>query len=340
MDRAAVGFRHAPGGPLEGPRRRSRLCNRSPAKCSMRRSHFKGQNQPYWLPIMAKIEVQTRHQHWRNTHQFSKHRLFNVDAEAAVGTAPVNQPRIPRNNPMTSSPAFHPPPAGNSPRPKAASPDRPHHIRLGLAWVVSVTLIATLGVYGFSYYTLSLEDRPLSPLHYALRPSGTIGLRLGMLGFGLFCVLFLYPMRKHVKWLASIGKTRHWLDFHVLVGISAPIVITYHASFKLAGLAGIAYWIMIAVALSGFAGRYIYAQIPRSLNTAQLSLGELQTQSNELACANRTAEYLSHRRSGAAPAGSLGRPKSARCPSRPCCGPCSRWICAALFWSAASAAAC
>jgi hypothetical protein len=86
-----------------------------------------------------------------------------------------------------------------------------------------------------------------------------------------------------VKWLASIGKTRHWLDFHVLVGISAPIVITYHAAFKLAGVAGIAYWIMIAVAVSGFAGRYIYAQIPRSLNTAQLSFGELQTQSAELA---------------------------------------------------------
>lgn len=52
---------------------------------------FRGQNQPFWLPTMAKIDVQTRHQHWRNTHQFSRHRLFNVDAEAAVGTAPVSQ---------------------------------------------------------------------------------------------------------------------------------------------------------------------------------------------------------------------------------------------------------
>ncbi len=173
--------------------------------------------------------------------------------------------------------------SGNSIRPKASSPERPHHILLGLAWVVSLTLMITLGVYGFSYYSLTLEDRPLSPLHSILRPSGTIGLRLGMLGLALFCVLFLYPLRKRVKWLANLGKTRHWLDFHVLVGISAPIVITYHASFKFAGLAGIAYWIMIAVAVSGFAGRYIYAQIPRSLNTAQLSLGELQTQSMDLA---------------------------------------------------------
>jgi hypothetical protein len=50
---------------------------------------FRGQAQPYFLPTMAKIDVQTRHQHWRNTHQFSRHRLFNVDAESTVGTAPA-----------------------------------------------------------------------------------------------------------------------------------------------------------------------------------------------------------------------------------------------------------
>ncbi len=57
---------------------------------------FKGQTQPYWLPSMAKIEVQTRHQHWRNTHQFSRHRLFNVDAESAVGTPPAGPPANPQ----------------------------------------------------------------------------------------------------------------------------------------------------------------------------------------------------------------------------------------------------
>jgi len=57
---------------------------------------FRGQDLPYWLPIMAKIEVQTRHQHWRNTHQFSKHRLFNVETQSTVGTAPVGPPANPQ----------------------------------------------------------------------------------------------------------------------------------------------------------------------------------------------------------------------------------------------------
>ena len=174
---------------------------------------------------------------------------------------------------------------GTPPGPRVDLSERSHHIRLLLAWSVALFVIVMLGAYGFSYYRLSLEDRPLSPLHAALRPSGTVGLRLGMLGFILFCIMFLYPIRKHVKWLAAIGKTRHWLDFHVLIGITAPILITYHAAFKLGGLVGVAYWIMMAVAISGFAGRYIYGQIPRSLNTAQLSLTELQTQSADLAAA-------------------------------------------------------
>ncbi len=56
---------------------------------------FRGQSQPFWLPTMATVDVRTRHQHWRNTHQFSRHRLFNVEADSAVGTAPVAQPSNP-----------------------------------------------------------------------------------------------------------------------------------------------------------------------------------------------------------------------------------------------------
>jgi hypothetical protein len=96
-----------------------------------------------------------------------------------------------------------------------------------------------------------------------------------MLGDALFCCLYLYPLRKRWRWLQRFGKTKHWLDFHVLFGITAPLVITVHSSFKLQGLAGVAYWLMMAVMGSGFIGRYFYAQLPRSLNTTVLSLAEL-----------------------------------------------------------------
>ena len=73
------------------------------------------------------------------------------------------------------------------------------------------------------------------------------------------------------------------MDFHVIAGITAPILIAYHASFKFQGIAGVAFWIMLAVAVSGVIGRYLYAQIPRSLSAAELSLAELETKEQEFA---------------------------------------------------------
>ena len=157
-----------------------------------------------------------------------------------------------------------------------------HRVRLYAAWIAIAALILGALYFGLPYYRLSEADRAYSPLRDLFQPSGSVGLKLGILGLGLFLGLFLYPVRKRWPWLGRIGKTKHWLDFHVLLGITAPIVITLHSSFKIMGIAGVAYWIMMAVAISGFIGRYLYAQIPRTLNTAELSLQEMQSMSARL----------------------------------------------------------
>jgi hypothetical protein len=158
-----------------------------------------------------------------------------------------------------------------------------HRILISIGSLAAAGLIAFLIVHGFSYYTLGLEQRPFSPLHAELRSSGTIGLRLGILSLIMFGFLFLYPLRKHWRWLSTIGSTRRWLNFHVLFGITTPIVVTFHTSFKWHGVAGTAYWIMVAVALSGFVGRYVYAKIPRSLGSVDLSMADIEGQMGLLA---------------------------------------------------------
>jgi len=154
--------------------------------------------------------------------------------------------------------------------------DRSHRMRLIAGWVLAISLVLGLAAYGYDYYTLSSAARPFSPKHAVLRPSGTIGLKLGFLGLGMFLAIFVYPLRKKWAWLGRQGSARHWLDFHVLLGVSAPFVIAFHSSFKFHGFAGIAFWIMLSVSLSGLIGRYLYAQIPRRVNAAEISLTELQ----------------------------------------------------------------
>jgi hypothetical protein len=170
--------------------------------------------------------------------------------------------------------------------------DALRRVLLGMTACAIAALLLFLAVYGYSYYTLSLEDRQLSPLHEQLRSSGTIGLKLGVLSMGMFGLLFLYPLRKRIKYLASIGSTRHWLNFHILLGITTPLVVTFHTTFRTHGLAVLAYWTMVAVALSGFVGKYVYAKIPRRLNSVALSMSELEEQAASLAATLSDAPFF------------------------------------------------
>ncbi len=157
-----------------------------------------------------------------------------------------------------------------------------HRIRVAIAASVSFIFLAALAIYGANYYLLPLEERPYSDKYDLLKPGGTIGLKLGIIGTVLFFIIFLYALRKVIPWLGRIGTARHWMDFHVIAGVTAPIVIAFHASFKFRGIAGFAFWIMLMVALSGIIGRYLYSQIPRSLTAAELSLTELHLNEQEL----------------------------------------------------------
>ena len=183
---------------------------------------------------------------------------------------------------MADTPVLDPA-AANSPRVAVSA----HRVRVLIAAGSSLLFIAALAAFGWDYYTLPLETRPFSPKHELLRPSGTIGLNLGILGVVLFVIIFLYALRKAVPWLGRIGTAKHWMDFHVVVGVTAPVVIAFHASFKFNNIAGAAFWVMLAVALSGIVGRYLYAQIPRSLGAAAETYRELQSVEANLARALR-----------------------------------------------------
>lgn len=173
--------------------------------------------------------------------------------------------------------------------------ERAHRTRLILAWLAALAIVLVIAGYGYDYYMLSAADRPFSPKHDSLRPSGTIGIRLGMFGVFLFFLIYLYPLRKKWNWLGRQGSTRHWLDFHIVLGTLAPMVVAFHAAFKFANVAGLAFWSMLAVTLSGFVGRYLYSQIPRQLNSAELSAAEAKSLEEsfrqELAKASSAANF-------------------------------------------------
>jgi hypothetical protein len=47
---------------------------------------LRGQKELPWMPVAARIEADTKHQHWRNLHEFTSYRQFSVDADSKTQT--------------------------------------------------------------------------------------------------------------------------------------------------------------------------------------------------------------------------------------------------------------
>jgi hypothetical protein len=159
-------------------------------------------------------------------------------------------------------------------------------ITSGVAWgvltsgVVAAWVLVALG--GRGYYATPLAVRAYAPTHPLLRPSGPVGHTLGVVGTLMILVPFLYMARKRWRRLQGVGALPTWLEVHLFCGIVGPALITLHTSFKFNGLVAAAYWSMVVVVLSGFAGRHLYVRIPRALRGHELTRAELDGQAERL----------------------------------------------------------
>ena len=162
----------------------------------------------------------------------------------------------------------------------ATSRETPGHARRSL-WLVTAALLG-ICVVGFPYYALPVSERVRNPMHPWLRPSGYIGQSAGLLAIAIFIFLWLYPIRKRVRWLAWTGSVARWLDVHVMAALVLPLLVAIHSAWRFEGLIGLGFWSMMIVWASGIVGRYLYARIPRSKAGIELTLEEIGTRRQTL----------------------------------------------------------
>ncbi|HEX7183706.1 MAG TPA: hypothetical protein VF756_17875 [Thermoanaerobaculia bacterium] len=158
----------------------------------------------------------------------------------------------------------------------------PFKIFLGLLYAVALTAILYLFLEGRSYYGTPLIERPRHDDFWTLKPGGSQGHLYGVIGSSLMVIMLVYSLRKRVKALKGLGRLRDWLNFHIFCGIIGPLLVVLHSSFKVQGLVALSFWSMIAVALSGVLGRYLYLQIPRTRAGDELTLSDVEAQRGEL----------------------------------------------------------
>lgn len=157
--------------------------------------------------------------------------------------------------------------------------------RLYIGTLTSIVVLTTLLLLykGVPYYNTSLEERFYHPDHDLFKPSGVFGHGLGIVGTLLILIgVFGYIAKKKYKVLHRFGRLKYWLEFHIFLCTLGPVMILFHTAFKFGGIVSISFWSMVLVVASGVVGRFIYIQIPRTIEGRELSLSEVKSMKGNL----------------------------------------------------------
>lgn len=151
--------------------------------------------------------------------------------------------------------------------------------------MVLITVLVTiyLSYVGYTYYGTPLEERFYHPQHDWFKPSGLYGQGLGIIGTLLILIgVSLYIARKRYNFLVRFIRLKYLLEFHIFLCTVGPIMVLFHTAFKFGGIVSVAFWSMVAVVVSGIIGRFIYIQIPRTIEGRALSLQEVKDLKSDL----------------------------------------------------------
>ncbi len=149
------------------------------------------------------------------------------------------------------------------PQDTPAAPRRARGSRNDLYLYALLTAMVA-GAWGFTRLGLYTSK---SDVAYWMGVAGGVGMLL----------LLSYPMRKHLRFMRGMGKANHWFVGHMVLGVAGPMLILLHSTFQIGSLnAGVAFYSMVVVALSGVVGRFLYLRLHRNLNGQKLSLGQLR----------------------------------------------------------------
>lgn len=158
-----------------------------------------------------------------------------------------------------------------------------HIIYVSSFFLVGIAVLILLAINGYQYYSLPIEERFFDPSHAILKPSGNWGHGFGVIGtFMMIFGVAIYMFRKRSRKLFTFGYLKHWLEFHIFLCTVGPILVLYHTAFKFGGIVSVSFWSMVLVVLSGVVGRFIYIQIPRTIQGKEIDIQDLISMRQEL----------------------------------------------------------
>lgn len=151
-----------------------------------------------------------------------------------------------------------------------------HTIYISLFFIVGITVTILLALNGYKYYSTPLDQRFFDPSHTTLKPSGSWGHGFGIIGTLMMIIgVAVYMIRKRVRTFLNFGFLKNWLELHIFLCTVGPILVLYHTAFKFGGIVSVSFWSMVLVVLSGVVGRFIYIQIPRTIEGQEMGINAI-----------------------------------------------------------------
>jgi hypothetical protein len=145
-----------------------------------------------------------------------------------------------------------------------------------LPWLIFISFVFVLTIGG--YFLLSPQKlfKPGERLF-------DLGYDLGLAGGSMMLILLLYPLRKRLKILNSLGALSTWFKWHMVLGILGPLTIIFHSTYHVyipyihptgSPNAAVAMLCMLLVSGSGTFGRFFYTKIHHGLYGRQATVKE------------------------------------------------------------------
>ncbi len=158
-----------------------------------------------------------------------------------------------------------------------------HAIYISSFFIIGIASTLLLAINGYQYYSTPLLTRFFNPQDILLKPSGFIGQGLGVLGsLMMIAGVAVYMIRKRIRFFFNFGYLKNWLELHIFLCTLGPIFILFHTAFKFGGIVAVSFWSMTAVVLSGIVGRFLYVQIPHTIQGQMIGMDELNAQNENL----------------------------------------------------------
>jgi hypothetical protein len=104
-----------------------------------------------------------------------------------------------------------------------------------------------------------------------------LGYILGIIGLSMMTIILIYPIKKRYPNSNWLGSTRFWFRLHMLFGVLGPILLLYHANYRVDALnTVVVLFAMILVTLSGIIGRYLYRSVHKGFYGNRIEFADLK----------------------------------------------------------------